>query len=230
MSPRLLMPSRLVLPPEEFCFGHEAQPRSDLTAIVEALRVADGFDQRARCERPDAWNLGKLAAEIIAAMPCLDLCLEFLDVAIQILEVIKKSLHEQAKRTRQFVKTVLDQLWNARCDVADALRNDDAGFTEEPANLISLSRARSHEALTHTVQCEDRLLLDILYRYETHVRPSHRFADRLGIGCIVLVGLDVRLDELRCHQPHAVSHALKFARPVVAHRRMLPSRQGTAEG
>jgi hypothetical protein len=48
------------------------------------------------------------------------------------------------------------------------------------------------------------LLLNILDRHESHMRSINRLADRLGIGCVVLVGLDVGLDELRRNQPHRV--------------------------
>ena len=48
------------------------------------------------------------------------------------------------------------------------------------------------------------LLFDALDRHKTHVRTSHRFTDPLGIVGVVLLVLDVRLDELRGHQPRPV--------------------------
>jgi len=47
------------------------------------------------------------------------------------------------------------------------------------------------------MQAQKRLLLGVLHRYKAHVRSPHRLADRFRIGDIVLVGLHVRLDELR---------------------------------
>lgn len=65
------------------------------------------------------------------------------------------------------------------------------------------------------MQRQDRLLLDGLDRHEAHVRSRGGFADRLGVGRVVLVRLHVRLDELRCNQPNRVSHALELTSPVV---------------
>ena len=59
------------------------------------------------------------------------------------------------------------------------------------------------------------MLLDILDRHKAHVGSSYRFADRLGVGRIVLVGLDVGFDELRCHQVDGVTKTCQLARPVV---------------
>src|SRR2546427_2978971 len=51
--------------------------------------------------------------------------------------------------------------------------------------------------------------------YEAHTQPAHCLADRLGIGGVVLVALDVGLYELRCDQLHAITERSKLARPVV---------------
>jgi hypothetical protein len=68
------------------------------------------------------------------------------------------------------------------------------------------------------VHGQDGLLLDALDRHEAHVRPAHCLADRLGIGRIVLVRLDVGLDELRRHQPDRMPEALERAAPVMGAR------------
>lgn len=100
---------------------HKAKPCIDLTTIVEVLRIADRRDQRAGSDRPDTRDLGQPAAEVIAAVPCLDLHFEFFDLAVQFLEVIEKPLYKNPKLTGQLIGTVSDQLWNARGDIANAL-------------------------------------------------------------------------------------------------------------
>ncbi|MCY1304685.1 hypothetical protein D9M69_377320 [compost metagenome] len=65
------------------------------------------------------------------------------------------------------------------------------------------------------MQRQHGLLLNVLKGHESHVWPRDRFADRLGIGRVVLVGLDVGLHELRCHQLDGVTKGLQLARPVV---------------
>jgi len=65
------------------------------------------------------------------------------------------------------------------------------------------------------MQSKDRLLLCILDRNEAHVRPTNGFTDRLGIGCIVFVGLDVGFDKQWCHQPYRMAEFLQFSGPIV---------------
>ena len=57
-----------------------------------------------------------------------------------------------------------------------------------------------------------------LYAVEKDIRgkPTHCLADRLRIDRIVFVSLYVRLDELRGHQSHGVTHRLQLARPVMS--------------
>jgi hypothetical protein len=62
------------------------------------------------------------------------------------------------------------------------------------------------------LQVELRRALD---RHETHLRPLHRLADRLGVGLVVLVGLDERAHVLRRHQAHLVAELGEPAREVV---------------
>jgi hypothetical protein len=99
--------------------------------------------------------------------------------------------------------------------VANALGYNKAKLCEKAADLVCLRGARLHKALAYPVQRQHRLLLNVLDRYKAHVRSTDSLADGLGVGCIILVGLDVRFDKLRRHQSHGVAHRLELARPVV---------------
>src|SRR5262245_20141356 len=59
------------------------------------------------------------------------------------------------------------------------------------------------------------LLLSRLDPYKTHGGASDRFADRLGVGSIILVTLDIGLHILRRHQTHLMAELGEFARPIV---------------
>ena len=59
------------------------------------------------------------------------------------------------------------------------------------------------------------LLLRRFGRHEAHAGPLHRFTDRLGIGRIVLLALDVGLHIGRRHEPHGMPYGLQFARPMM---------------
>jgi hypothetical protein len=79
---------------------------------------------------------------------------------------------------------------------------------------------RQHGALAHqqfapAMQDQHALLLFALHRHETHGRPRHRFADRLGIGRVVLASLKVGLDITRRHQPDLMTERHQLAGPMV---------------
>ena len=122
-------------------------------------------------------------------MPRLNLRLEFIDLAIEFFEVIQQALHEYTKRSWQFVAGIFNQLWDKRSNVADALRDDDSKFAKEATDLVALRRARFKKPLSHMVQCEHALLLDILDRHEPHVWPTDGLAYCLSVCSIILLVL-----------------------------------------
>ena len=73
----------------------------------------------------------------------------------------------------------------------------------------------SHQKIARAMQHQPPLLLDRFDLHKTHGRPPYRLADRLGIGGIVLVALDVGLHVLCRHQPHLMAKLREFTRPIV---------------
>src|SRR5688572_28972014 len=69
------------------------------------------------------------------------------------------------------------------------------------------------------------LLFGRLGRDESHVRPSDRLADCLGIGGVVLLPLDVGLHISRRHQANSMAERLELARPVMRRRTGLDTNQ-----
>ena len=63
----------------------------------------------------------------------------------------------------------------------------------------------THQKVARAMQHQLTLLLDRFDLNKTHGRPPYRLADRLGVGGIVLVALDVGLHVFRRHQPHLVA-------------------------
>jgi hypothetical protein len=59
------------------------------------------------------------------------------------------------------------------------------------------------------------LLLGRLDLHKTHGRATNRLADRLGVGRIVLVALDVSLYVLRRHQTNLVTELPQLTCPIV---------------
>jgi len=75
-------------------------------------------------------------------------------------------------------------------------------------------RALAHQLVAHPMQHRHRLLVFALDRDEAHAGPLHGFAAGLGIGGVVLVGLDVGPNVVRRHQPRIVAECLQPARPA----------------
>ena len=73
-----------------------------------------------------------------------------------------------------------------------------------------------HQKIARAMQHQPALLLGRFDLYETQGRPPRRLADRLGVGRIVLVALDVGLHVLRRHQPHPVAKFREFTRPIMS--------------
>jgi hypothetical protein len=62
---------------------------------------------------------GTCASLVLSSLfRCLDLCLNFFDLPVRLLEMIKRSLNKLAERARQWV-VVFDQFWNPLGDVAN---------------------------------------------------------------------------------------------------------------
>src|SRR5260370_2944635 len=91
------------------------------------------------------------------------------------------------------------------------------------------------EEMARAMEHQAALLFRRLGRHEPDVGSGDRLADRLGVGGIVLLPLDVGLHVGRRHQPHGMADRLELARPVVrrcagsytneARRQLLEERQ-----
>src|SRR4029450_6535094 len=69
--------------------------------------------------------------------------------------------------------------------------------------------------MARTMKHQTSLLLARLGRHEPHAWPRDRFANRLRVGDVVLLPLDVGLHIGRRHQPHCMPKRMQFTRPVV---------------
>jgi hypothetical protein len=74
------------------------------------------------------------------------------------------------------------------------------------------------------------LLVLALGRDEPHAGALHRLAAGLGIGRIVLVGLDVGPNVLRRHQPHLVPELGQLTSPIVGRATGLQADQASRQG
>jgi hypothetical protein len=97
-------------------------------------------------------------------------------------------------------------------------RQHDAELAEQSADAVKRGGALFDKPLAGAVHHQARLLLDIFERHEPHVRALDGFADRGGVGRVVLAeptGHAIRGHELRSDQAHGVACGLEQACPVV---------------
>ena len=73
----------------------------------------------------------------------------------------------------------------------------------------------ANKQVTGAMQHQAALLLGRFGLDEPHVCSGDRFADGLGVSCIVLLSLDVGLHIRGRHQAHCMPERLQFARPVM---------------
>lgn len=111
---------------------HNAEPGRELPAVLEVSGISNRGHRRARRYRPDTGNPCQFLAGAIVSMPKLDLYFQFVNLAIQLLEVIGQSLDEQPEAARQIVLTVFEDLGYAPGKMSDTLGNDDPVLGQQP--------------------------------------------------------------------------------------------------
>ena len=80
---------------------------------------------------------------------------------------------------------------------------------------VLIELASSSRNMTRTMKYHATLLLRGLGLNEPHVSPGDGFADRFGIGSVVLLPLDVGLNVGRWYRPYHMAERLELARPMV---------------
>ena len=120
------------------------------------------------------------------------------------------SIHWQARVT--FTCNDRQQL----LDPFAPLRSHNAELSHMRSQGIDQLGPLPHQKIARSMLHQLALLLGRFSPYKTHRRPPHRFADRRGIGSIVLVALDVGLHILRRHQPYLMAKLRELTRPVMS--------------
>jgi len=83
------------------------------------------------------------------------------------------------------------------------------------ADRIDHSGLLPDEEVAGAVEHQAVLLFGRLGLHEPHAWPADRFADRLGVGSIVFLPLDVELHIGRRYQSHGVADCLELTRPMI---------------
>lgn len=103
--------------------GHEPEPRRKLAAIREHLGVSYRGYKRGRCDRADAGDRREALAIRTLPMPGLDLSLELMDLAIQLLQMGGQPRDQRPQGVGQAVLGILEDPRDLFGDRRDALRD-----------------------------------------------------------------------------------------------------------
>ena len=96
-----------------------------------------------------------------------------------------------------------------------AERRDEAELGGVSAPCVRRRRLLTRQQRPGAVEHRHGLLVDALDRHEAHGWPTHRLADRLGVGRVVLVPLEARLHMAWRHQLHLAAQRDQLARLVM---------------
>src|SRR5215472_15736974 len=223
--PRLDIPPRRCLPPVEFCRGTRPSQAANSRPLRKPLGSTTVAAMAVAIDRADARNARQALADGVALVPGHELLLDRRNRRLQLLNLCRQHLEHLARQIRQPRVALIAHNGDQLADVAQALRRDHAELGQMPAQSVHQTRTLAHQPLPATVQQHSSLLVSRLDRHKAHRRAPYRLADRLRIGGIVLVALDVRLHVSRWHQSHLVPKRAQLSRPVVRRRARLQANQ-----
>ena len=183
---------------------YEAQPGREVATPLEALhRRREGLD-RHRGDRPDPWHGHKPLHVLILPRSRMDLPLQVSDLPIETFNLLKQKATQRADRLRQVRDLILKRRRQA-IDMDRPLGRNNAELRQMAAQRVDRLCALAHQKIACPEQHAPRLLLLRLHCHETHGRPRCRLADRLGVGRVVLLPLDVGFDINRRDQSHRMA-------------------------
>ena len=144
----------------------------------------------------------------------IDLDIQLLDLRLKRCEGADQHLQNHSctgGQIRFWVVYASDQ----SADVHDADRKHVTVFGHVPAQSVDALGSLMHQHIANPEHDPASLLFLALDRHEPHRGPLRRLANRFGIGRVVLLAFDERLDVGRWDQPHRVPKLTELPRPVV---------------
>ena len=145
----------------------------------------------------------------------MDFLLQALALHVEVRDLFEQKATQLANRVRQVRVRILKRRRQA-VDMSGPLGRNHAELREVAAQRVDRLGALTHQQIAYPEQHPPTLLLRRLDRHKIHRRTRCRLADRLGVRCVVLLTLDVRLDILWWDQPHRVTQIADLPAPVMS--------------
>jgi len=190
--------------------------------VIENGRLVESGPTRKLFSEPQSPHTCKL----IEAAPRLDgSTLPPLESGDVVLEANDVSVSFEERDVRQPLHAVQDLDLQLRAGETVAVVGESgsgkSSFVRAVLGLVPMRAGRvtfCGQEIAGPVQHEDALLLFALDRHEAHVRPRHRLADRLGIGCVILLTFHIGLYVRGRNEPHVMAERCDRPRPEVRGR------------
>lgn len=125
-----------------------------------------------------------------------------------------KTLSIDRAALRQFTRLAFDHV-DQSGDLANPLAADQPILSQMTPQRVYVLRALPHQQIACTEDCGTCLSRFALDRDEPHRRSLGGFADRFGIGSIILLPLHERLHKGGRNQPHIMAQPANLPRPVM---------------
>jgi len=211
--------------------GHQAEPGGELAPAFEVAPVANHGDHGRGDGLADAAQAHELLGRVVVTARHLpDVGVVLGDAFVQAGDLTEQVTDDEVG--------VAGQVFEVTAGFAPhgggLERQHDAELREQTTNAVERCGSCFDEPLAGAVHHQALLLLDALDGDEQHVRANHGFADRGGVGGVVLGApprQPIGCDELGRHQPHGVTVRREQPRPVVrAGARFHPHDAGRQRG
>src|SRR5947209_11955354 len=204
-----MLPS-LSRPPLECCFGTNPIQAEKLRPDRKLL----GSPTLARAPRratDHTWNTIKALARLIVAVPSEDHSIKFQDLLFEAEQLAAQSRNAGAHDLRHPLIARIGNDTQQFLDTSAPDRRGNAKFGKVSANRVDYRSLLADQQMTRAMKHQAALLLRRLGWHEPHIGSGDSFTNRLSVGHIVLLPLDVRLHIRRRHQACRMAKRLQLA-------------------
>ncbi len=193
-SPARVMPPSLTLPAVEWSFGVKPIQAANSRPARNSSGAGVFIISRTAPIGPTLGILSETSAAFVGLMPGHELGVDFVNLRLQ--PRIFCSLGREQLPSKGGHALISLNTLEQRNQVSLTLGGGETELGRVATDGIRKLRAIADQPITQPDHHQGCLLLSCLYRHETHCRPTHRLAKRLGVGAIILAPLHIRLDQL----------------------------------
>ncbi|AKH19514.1 hypothetical protein AAY24_03150 [Sedimenticola thiotaurini] len=193
---------------------NQSDPGGELSAIAERACITDGGNYGGSCHRPNTiYACQSFTQRIVLKNPA-DALIVLTDSPIQITQLFNLVGNKFSGQHGEIIPGLLKGIAYAGVEGSVAQGEGDAVLTQQSTGLVDQGSTNSNKPFSDAMNGLYVLLLNRLSGHKTHVRPSNRFTDGLGIVVVVLVCFYVRLYMLGTHLAELMAKRFELTRPI----------------